>query len=74
MHLYLVWLITFGPAFGGGHDLHISSDSNTNTKSYSKLAHTYQHPNYQCDSAEAKSFLAGSYNFSTSEIEVFQVL
>ena len=64
----------FGLIFGGGHDLYIFSDSNTNTTSYSNLGFTYQHPNYQYKSAQAKSFLAGSYKFSTSEIEVFQVI
>jgi hypothetical protein len=64
----------FGPTFGGGHDFYISSDSNTKTSSCSYLGHTYQHPNYRFGSNEAQSFLAGSYNFSSSEIEVFQVL
>jgi hypothetical protein len=65
---------SYGPTFGGGHDFCISSDSTTNAKSYSNLGYSYQHPNYQYNSNEAKSFLAGSPNFSTSEIEVFQVI
>ena len=31
--------------FGGGHDLYISSDCNTNTKSYSDLGDSYEAPN-----------------------------
>jgi hypothetical protein len=65
---------SYGPTFGGGYDFCISSDSNTNTESYSDLGDTYQHPNYQYKSNEARSFLAGSRNFSTSEIEVYQVI
>jgi hypothetical protein len=64
---------SFGPIFGSGHSFYISSDSNKNKDSYSNLGKTYQHPNYEYGSNEAQSFLAGSYNFSTSEIEVFQV-
>jgi len=62
---------SYGPTFGGGHDLHIDDKSNTNTSSYSNLCHSYTHPDYAYGSNEAKSFLAGSYNFQVSEIEVY---
>ena len=35
------------------------------------FGHSYEHPLYAAGSNEAQSFLAGSYNFLTSEIEVF---
>ena len=60
--------------FGGGADFAIYTDSDTNTESYSNLGTTYQHPNYQQGSNEVKHFLAGSFKFSTSEIEVYQVI
>jgi len=60
-----------GPTFGSGHDLHIADRSNTNTISYSNLRHSYTHPDYAYGSNEATSFLAGSYNFQVSEIEVY---
>ncbi len=60
-----------GPIFGGGHDLHIADKSNTNINSFSNLAHSYIHPDYRFGTNEAKSFLAGSYNFQVSEIEVY---
>ena len=63
--------IGYGPTFGGGHDFHISDNSNTNTNSYSNLGHSYSHPDYAAGSNEAKSFLAGSNNFQVSEIEVY---
>jgi len=59
----------YGPIFG--HDLHICNNSNTSNGSYSYLGHSYKHPNYANGSNEAKSFLAGSHNFLTTEIEVY---
>ena len=62
-----------GPSFGGGHDFYISSNSNKNKDSYSNLGLSYIHPYYTYESTEAENFLAGSNEFSTSEIEVYQV-
>jgi len=61
----------YGPTFGAGHDLHIADKSNINTASYSNLGNSYTHPNYIFGSNEARSFLAGSFNFQVSEIEVY---
>ena len=58
-----------GPVFG--EDFYIYSNSHKNNYSYSEISHCYTHPQYASGSNEAKSFLAGSYNFSTTEIEVF---
>ncbi len=63
---------SYGPSFGGGHDLYISDSSNINTSSYSNLGSSYCHPLYASGSIDAQSFLAGSYNFQTVEIEVFK--
>ncbi len=66
-----------GPVFGGGpmigenHDIRIKDQSNTNTSSYSNLGHSYIHPDYIEGSNEAKSLLAGTYNFKVSDIEVY---
>ena len=65
-----------GPIFGGTsgtRDLCIWTNSDENTKSYSNLGSSYKHPVYLRGSAEAKSFLAGSYNFQTVEIEVYSI-
>jgi hypothetical protein len=62
---------SYGPTFGHGHDFYISDNSNINTDSYSNLGHSYSHPDYAYGSNEARSFLAGSYNFQVSEIEVY---
>ena len=62
-----------GPSFGGGCDLYISDISNVSTSSYSNLGHSYDFTLFFNGTTEAKSFLAGSYKFQTSEIEVFQL-
>jgi hypothetical protein len=62
-----------GPTFGG-NDFIIDSNSNNNKESFSELGDTYKHPKYQYGSSKARNFLAGSFRFSTSEIEVFQVI
>ena len=58
----------YGPTFGGGHDIYISDQSNTNTNSYSNI-YSYEMPSF----GYATSLLAGSYNFKTFEIEVYSV-
>ena len=72
---YSIWVSEDdGVSFGKGKsDIYINSNSDTNKMSFSNLGNTYVHPSFQNGSNEAKCFLAGSYNFSTSEIEVFKV-
>ncbi len=60
---------TSGPTFG--HDIHVSSNSNSNQTSYSDFGHSYKHADYQNQTEKADSIFAGSYNFQTLEIEVF---
>jgi hypothetical protein len=62
---------TYGPTFGKGSDFYISSDSNRNPKSYSRLSYSFRHPNYEYGSEESRNFLAGSHRFLTSEVEVY---
>jgi hypothetical protein len=40
--------------------------------SYSYLGHTYKHHQYANGTNEAKSFLAGSFQFQLDEIEVYE--
>ena len=58
---------SYGPTFGGGHDLHICSNSIANNKSYSNLGNTYECP----PNVTSNTFLAGIYNFYVNELEVF---
>jgi hypothetical protein len=58
----------YGPSFGGGYDVHISNNANGNQGSCSGFGYSYQPPP---GTAQANSLLAGSYNFTPTEIEVF---
>ena len=61
-----------GATFGGGYDLFISNNANTKKDSRSNLGYSYQlPPGYQYGTPGAKSLLAGSENFTPTEIEVF---
>jgi hypothetical protein len=63
---------SYGATFGGGHDLHISNNANSNQSSYSNLGHTYQPPpGYQNNTQQTQSLFTGSKNFTATEIEVF---
>ena len=64
-----------GPIFGGGYDIKVSGNSNQNNNSYSKLGYSYQLPNnITYGSEESKRYLAGSENWQTTEIEVYQLI
>ena len=63
---------SYGATFGGGHDLYIANNANTNQYLYSNLGHTYQPPaGYQYNTPQTQSLFAGSYKFTPTEIEVF---
>ena len=63
---------SYGPAFGGGHDIHISSSASSNSISYSNLGYTYSPPSgYSYSSTFAETFLAGAYYFTPDEVETF---
>jgi len=64
---------SYGPTFGGGHDIFIRVQSNTNTGSYSNI-HSYTPPTYPSGSNRT-TFLTGGYkNWLTTEIEVYQLI
>ena len=63
---------SYGPSFGGGHDLHICNNPHQVSQSYSNFGYSYQLPTgYVYNSTKAQNFLAGQYQFLTTEIEVF---
>jgi hypothetical protein len=65
----------YGPTFGGGHDIHIHNQSNTNIGSCSNFGFAYNLPNGYTYGGNAKDFLAGNHNqWTTTEIEVYQIL
>ena len=57
-----------GPTFGGGNDLCISSNANTNTSSYSNLGFSYQ-----CPPGQQNTFFTGAKNFTVTDYEVFSL-
>jgi hypothetical protein len=63
---------SYGPTFGNDHAFYISDNSNLNTASYSNLGGSFKHPEFEYNSNEARTFLAGSYNFQITEIEVYR--
>jgi hypothetical protein len=65
---------TWGPLFG--YDIVVSDNSNTNEKSFSDWGHAYEFiPKNIPDESEyyGQSYLAGSFFWQTTEIEVYQV-
>ena len=63
-----------GPVFGGGSDIRVEDNANANSKSYSNFGSSFKHPQYVYGSVEAKTFLAGTYNFQITEIEIYRKL
>ena len=62
----------YGPTFGGGHDIHIANNANPTMIRYSKLCFSYKHPQYEFETNEADTFLAGSNKFQLADIEVYE--
>ena len=63
---------SYGPTFGGGHDVYIASYASSNTDSYTYLGHTYSPPSgYSYGSTSTYTFLAGTYTFTPDEVETF---
>jgi len=61
----------YGPTFGGGHDLYLCDNCNSTASSYSNLGYTYLCDGVTYGQQNAKDFLAGAYNFTVAEYEVW---
>ena len=59
---------SYGPTFGGGHDIYIPDNANQNANSYANFGTSYSLPNGITDSS---TILAGTRYFSPDEVEVF---
>lgn len=57
---------SYGPTFGSGHDFYISNGCKSNSSSYDNTQYTYFTKN-------KKYALAGEYNFTVNDYEVFQL-
>ena len=65
---------SYGPIFGGGHDIYVSNQASSNDDSQANLGHTYSPPSgHSYSSTFAQTFLAGgsNYNFTPDEVETF---
>ena len=66
---------TYGPRFGGGHDIYILNQSNTTIGNKSNFGFSYNLPNGYTYGGNAKDFLAGDYDkWTATEIEVYQII
>jgi len=65
---------SYGPTFGGGHDLYIASSGNGNTSNYCNLGHSFTCQGQTYGSTGCQQFFCGAYNFQVKEIEVFRRL
>ena len=63
---------SYGPTFGGGHDIYIPYNSKTSSSQARYFGHTYLPPSgYSYSSSNTRRLLAGSQTFRPSEIEVY---
>lgn len=62
-----------GPTFGNGHDIYICDNCNTVGNSYSNFPHTYICDEYVNPGNKGSNYLAGAYNFTVTEIEVYSI-
>ena len=60
-----------GPTFGY-KDIEMTSNGKTKNCVHTNVGNTYKNPQYAFGTNEAQSFLAGSYYFELSEIEVYE--
>ncbi len=61
---------TYGPTFGGGHDLHVSFNAATN---YSNVGHTYECAVGSYGSTTCRNSFSGSYNWTIETLEVWKL-
>ena len=59
---------SYGPTFGGGHDIRIANNANSNTDSYTNFGSYYSVPSGVQD---RQTILAGTYKFTPDDVEVF---
>ena len=60
--------LSYGPTFGGGHDIYIANNANSNRDSYTGLGNTYTAPS---EVQDENKILAGTFDFTPDEMEVF---
>ena len=64
--VYRHWF--YGPTFGGGRDITIANNANSNTNSYTNFGVSFSVPS---EVQDKHTILAGTYKFTPDEVEVF---
>jgi hypothetical protein len=65
----------YGPSFGGGCDISICNESNTNMGSYCQFGASFNLPNGIKYGPNSREFLAGNHDkWTTTDIEVYQII
>ncbi|CAH3168554.1 unnamed protein product [Porites lobata] len=63
---------SYGPIFGGGHDIIIYNYAPSSGSSSTNLGYSYSPPSgYNYGDTFTQNFLAGTYNFTPDELEIF---
>ena len=63
---------SYGPTFGGGHDINIVDYASSSSGSNTHLGQTYSAPSgYSHGSTFTNTFLAGTQLFTPDEVETF---
>jgi len=62
---------SYGPTFGGGHDIKIANNAASNRQSYTYCDDTYPLPPGYSSSGSSCTFYAGGYGFTPTDVEVF---
>ncbi|KAL9961647.1 hypothetical protein ACROYT_G030677 [Oculina patagonica] len=57
----------YGPTFGGGFDINIANNANSNTGSYTYFGNSYSVPS---GVQSGNTILAGTYSFTPDEVEI----
>ena len=72
-YLYSIYdCSSYGPTFGGSHDIYIDNDASSISNSYTNLGYTYSPPSgYNYGDTFSQTFLAGTLNFTPDEVETF---
>jgi len=60
---------SYGPTFGGNHDIHVANQANANSQSYTHLGETFECP--EVPEQTNATILTGNYHFRIAEVEVF---
>jgi hypothetical protein len=60
---------SYGPTFGSGHNIYVSDGCNANASSYTNIGSAY----VKDTGIAGNQVLAGEYNFTVKEIEIFMI-